>query len=46
VQDEIAQLLGEPYIDYAVDSAVAGYGRLANERAAVLRGRLETLVAR
>jgi hypothetical protein len=45
VQAEIAQLLGEPYIDYAVDSAVAGYGGLANERAAVLRGRLETLVA-
>lgn len=46
VQDEILQLLKEPYFDYAVDSATAGYGPLGAERASLLRDRLDQLVSR
>ena len=46
VQDELVELLAEPYFDYAVDSATAGYGPLGAERAILLGDRLRQLVAR
>lgn len=46
VQDELVQLLAEPYFDYAADSATAGYGRLGVERANLLRGRVGQVVSR
>ena len=46
VEEELARLLAEPYIDYALDSAMAGYGQLGPERAKRLRDRLGRLVAR
>jgi nucleotidyltransferase AbiEii toxin of type IV toxin-antitoxin system len=45
VRDELARLLTEPYIDYALDSATAGYGQLGAERARLLRRRLDRLVS-
>lgn len=44
IQDELVQLRAEPYFDYAVDSATAGYGSLGAERANVLRRRLDDLL--
>lgn len=46
VQDELVQLLAEPYFDYAADSATAGYGSLGAERAGLLRDRLKDIAAR
>lgn len=43
IRDELVQLGAEPYFDYAVDSATAGYGSLGAERASLLRDRLEQL---
>jgi hypothetical protein len=40
VRAEISELTAEPYFDYALESATAGYGPLSAQRAAVLRGRL------
>jgi hypothetical protein len=46
VQEELAQPLAEPYFEYSLDSATAGYGQLGAERAGLLRDRLDALVAR
>ncbi len=46
VQEELAELMAEPYFDYSLDSATAGYGQLGAERAGLLRDRLDALVAR
>jgi hypothetical protein len=46
VQEELVELLAEPYFDYALDSATAGYGQPGAERARLLRDRLHGLVAR
>jgi hypothetical protein len=43
VRAEIAELTAEPYFDYALESATAGYGPLSAQRAAVLRERLAEL---
>lgn len=45
IQDELAQLQAEPYFDYAVDGATASYGPLGVERARIVRGRLDDLLA-
>lgn len=45
VQDQLAELLAEPYFDYAVDSATAGYGPLGVERANLLRDRVDQLLS-
>jgi len=44
VQAEISELTAEPYFDYALESATAGYGPLGAQRVGVLRGRLAELV--
>jgi hypothetical protein len=46
VQEELAELMAEPYFDYALDSATAGYGELGAERAGLLRDRLHELIVR
>ncbi len=45
VQDELTALLAEPYFDYALDSATAGYGALGSERAGLVRERLDRIVS-
>lgn len=45
VQDALVQLRAEPYFDYAVDGATAGYGPLGAERASLVRGRLDDLLS-
>ncbi|MGC1165784.1 MAG: hypothetical protein WA862_06725 [Solirubrobacterales bacterium] len=45
VQDELAELYGEPYFDYAVDGATAAYGPLGAERASLVRARVGELLA-
>jgi hypothetical protein len=45
VHDELVQLRAEPYFDYAVDGATAGYGPLGAERASLVRGRLDDLLS-
>jgi hypothetical protein len=45
VADELASLRDLDYFDYVVQSAVAGYGEVANERAEVVHERLETIIA-
>lgn len=44
VRAEISELTEEPYFDYALESATAGYGPLGAQRAEILRGRLAELV--
>jgi hypothetical protein len=46
VQAEVDTLSKDSYFGYAIDSAVAGYGPVAAERARVLRGRIDKLLAR
>jgi len=43
VRAEISELTAEPYFDYALESATAGYGPLSAQRAEVLRERLAEL---
>jgi len=45
IRDELTELRAEPYFDYAVDSATAAYGPIGVERAAVVRGRIDELLA-
>jgi predicted nucleotidyltransferase len=46
VAKELAGLRDQPFIDYVVQSAVAGYGGVAEERAAIIRERMEMIIAR
>jgi hypothetical protein len=46
VQAEVDTLSKNSYFGYAIDSAVAGYGPVAAERARVVRGRIDELLAR
>lgn len=46
IRDELVQLQEEPYFDYAVESATAGYGPLRADRAGVLRERVHLTVFR
>jgi hypothetical protein len=41
----LTELRAEPYFDYAVDSATAAYGPIGVERAAVVRARIDELLA-
>jgi len=45
IQEELVELRGKPYFEYAVDSATAAYGALGVERANMLRRRLDALLA-
>jgi hypothetical protein len=45
VEDELTELRAEPYFDYAVDGATATYGTLGEERARLVRTRLDDLLA-
>lgn len=45
VRAELSELMSEPYFNYALESATAGYGPLSSQRAEVLQGRLAELVA-
>lgn len=45
IRAEISQLTAEPYFDYVLESATAGYGDLSAQRSAILRERLARLVA-
>jgi predicted nucleotidyltransferase len=46
IRDELVQLQGESYFDYAVDGATAGYGLLGADRANLVRERLRQCVLR
>jgi hypothetical protein len=41
IRDELVQLQAEPYLDYAVDGAAAGYGSPGARRADLVRERLQ-----
>lgn len=45
IQDELTELLAEPYFGYAVDGATAAYGAVGSGRAGVVRARLDALLA-
>jgi hypothetical protein len=45
VRRELAVLCRDPYLDYAIESALHGYGRVAFERARLVRQRIEALAA-
>lgn len=44
-RQELADLLADPYLDYAIEGAIAGYGSVATSRARIVRQRLETIVS-
>ncbi len=46
VATELALLRGLAFFEYVVQAAVAGYGEVANERAAIVSERLEAIIAR
>ena len=43
---ELTELTHEPYLEYIIQSAIAGYGDLAPARAAIVRNRLTTIIDR
>ena len=43
IRSELIRLQAEPYFDYAVDGAMATYGPLGEERARLLRARIDEL---
>ncbi len=45
IRAELTALREEPYFDYAVEGAVAGYGSLGADRAHLVDGRLDELLA-
>jgi len=45
IKDELIDLRAESYFDYAVDGATASYGPIGVERARLVRGRIEELLA-
>jgi hypothetical protein len=45
IRNELAELRAEPYFDYAVEGATATYGPLGAERARLVRGRIDDLLA-
>jgi hypothetical protein len=45
IKDELLDLRAEPYFDYAIDGATASYGPIGAERARLVRGRIEELLA-
>jgi len=44
--EELIGLADEPYFEYVVQSAVAGYGAVAAARATIVRGRLAAIIER
>ena len=46
VAQELAALIDEPYFEYVVQSAVAGYGDVAPARATIVRDRLAAIIER
>lgn len=46
VAQELGALIAEPYFDYVVQSAVAGYGDVAPARATIVRDRLAAIIER
>ena len=46
VAEELAGLVDEPYLEYVVQSAVAGYGDVAPARATIVRDRLAAIIER
>jgi predicted nucleotidyltransferase len=46
VNKELAALRDQPHIDYVVQSAVAGYGGVAEARAVIVRERIEAIIVR
>lgn len=45
VREELGKLVADPYFEYAIDSAVAGYGAVGFGRASVLRERVAQIVS-
>lgn len=45
IRNELLDLRGEPYFDYAVEGATASYGPVGAERARLVRNRIEELLA-
>lgn len=45
IRAELTELRAEPYFDYAVDGATATYGVVGAERAHLVRGRIDELLA-
>jgi len=45
IRNELLDLRGEPYFDYAVEGATASYGPVGTERARLVRNRIEELLA-
>ena len=43
---ELAALIAEPYLEYVIQSAVAGYGDVAPARATIVRDRLAAIIGR
>jgi hypothetical protein len=43
VCQELAGLCADPYLDYVIESALQGYGRVAFERARLVRERLDAI---
>lgn len=43
VRRELAVLCADPYLDYAIESAMQGYGRVAFERARLVRERIDAV---
>ena len=46
VGQELAALIDEPYFEYVIESAVAGYGDVAPARATIVRDRLAAIIER
>jgi hypothetical protein len=46
VAEELTGLVDEPYVEYVVQSAVAGYGDVAPARATIVRDRLAAIIER
>ncbi len=44
IRDELLNLRGEPYFDYAVEGATASYGPIGAGRARLVQGRIEELL--
>jgi hypothetical protein len=45
IRDELTQLRAEPYFGYAVEGATATYGPVGDDRARLVRARVEDLLA-
>ncbi|HEX6153346.1 MAG TPA: nucleotidyl transferase AbiEii/AbiGii toxin family protein [Solirubrobacterales bacterium] len=45
IKDELIELRAEPYFDYAIEGATASYGAIGIQRARLVQGRIEKLLA-